>query len=166
MKLLIILLATLGLVAGLAAGHFSAPKPLKTVATELKDNTQEPSNAADDHLVPSKTTKRPQAEETAEYAKIDKQFFVPIVEKNEVVSMVVISMAVEVEQGATDLVYLHEPKLRDEFLSVLFNHGRSGAFTEPHLLKDLRTSLDAAVVRVIDEQARQVLLTSIIKQDM
>lgn len=171
MKILIILLAPLGLIGGLAAGHFAAPAPIEA---EPVAETTETEEAPGEHDLtkaappPRKHAKKPEGE--SDYAKLDKHFVVPIVENESVSSLVVVTMAIEVDKGATDAVYLHEPKLRDEFLSVLFNHGRSGAFqgsfTDERQLDDLRASLNEAATYVIGDVARQVLLTSIVKQDM
>ena len=171
MKLLVLLLAPLGLVGGLAAGHFAAPVP-ETPEEEVHaaaDSTTGEDKTGGAAKAPDKKRSAPPDGE-AEYAKLDKQFVVPIIEGEEVSALVVVTMAIEVDQGATDLVYLHEPKLRDEFLNVLFNHGQSGAFqgsfTEPRNLNDLRASLNEAAIHVIGDVSREVLLTSIIRQDM
>lgn len=168
-----VLLAPLGLVGGLAAGHFAAPTPEvevsdKATPSEVGEQIGENTLAGE----PSRPeAKRPPTREgKAEYAKLDKHFVVPVIEDQTVDALVVVTMAIEVDDGATDLVYLHEPKLRDEFLSVLFNHGRSGAFkdgfSEPQNLEDLKASLNKAATHIIGKASRQVLLTSIIRQDM
>ena len=171
MKILVFLLAPLGLVGGLAAGHFAAPAsieeepPVEAVEDAHPQGDQE-------HAQPTPAPRKhaPKPEGESDYAKLDKHFVVPIVEEESVASLVVVTLAIEVNKGATELVYLHEPKLRDEFLSVLFNHGRSGAFhgafTERRNLDDLRASLNEAASYVLGDAARQVLLTSIVKQDM
>lgn len=171
MKLLFILLAPLGLVGGLAAGHFAAtPPPEEIIEGGVVEAPTEES--ADAHMKSALSSRRgaPKPDGESDYAKLDKQFVVPIVENETVAALVVVTMAIEVNKGTTDIVYLHEPKLRDEFLSVLFNHGRSGAFhgafTEARQLDDLRASLDEAASYVIGDAVRQVLLTSIIRQDM
>ncbi|MGB0852666.1 MAG: flagellar basal body-associated protein FliL [Pikeienuella sp.] len=172
MKLLVVFLAPLGLIGGLAAGHFVAPAPDEILTEETAKAEESGGNEKPDAVASLATGRKraPEPKGEAEYAKLDKHFVVPIIENETVAALVVVTMAIEVEQGTTDLVYLHEPKLRDEFLSVLFNHGRSGAFqngfTEPQNLEDLRNSLNEASIHVIGEASRQVLLTSIIRQDM
>ena len=58
--------------------------------------------------------------------------------------MVVLSLSLEVEAGNTEAVYAREPKLRDVFLQVLFDHANSaafsGSFTDGSNLILLRTS--------------------------
>jgi flagellar FliL protein len=130
MKILVILLAPLGLVGGLAAGHFAAPTPPdEPIHEELAEKVS--ADQSEDEYAKTAPAPRKYAPKSAgesDYAKLDKQFVVPIVEDETVAALVVVTMAIEVSKGSTDVVYLHEPKLRDEFLSVLFNHGRSGAF--------------------------------------
>lgn len=171
MKILVFILAPLGLLGGLAAGHFAAPAPIEEPPAEEVVG-EAATTEGDAHADPAPAPRRhePKPEGESDYAKLDKHFVVPIVEEETVSSLVVVTMAIEVDKGATEMVYLHEPKLRDEFLSVLFNHGRSGAFqggfTEKRNLDDLRASLNEAATYVLGDAARQVLLTSIVKQDM
>ena len=63
-----------------------------------------------------------------EYVKLNNQFVVPVVEDGRVAAMVVLSLSLEVEAGNTEAVYQREPKLRDAFLQVLFDHANVGGF--------------------------------------
>lgn len=174
MKKLLIILAPVGLLGGAAAGIFLAPPPPEEPVEEAAEVEETESEGAYEEVAPpprKKKKTKPTEEELNEtdYAKLDKQFVVPVVEGERVKALVVVTLAVEVEAGMTDLVYKHEPKLRDEFLNVLFNHTQSGGFTgnfaDPGAMTDLRASLDLAAQRVIGDAARQVLVTSIVKQD-
>jgi flagellar protein FliL len=104
-----------------------------------------------------------------DYVKLNNQFVVPVVQDGRVAAMVVLSLSLEVEAGNTEAVYQREPKLRDVFLQVLFDHanvgGFSGSFTDGSNLIVLRTSLKEAAALVIGTSVRDVLITDIARQD-
>jgi len=79
-------------------------------------------------------------------------------------------MAIEITGGGSDPIFAQEPKLRDEFLRVLFLHaqsgGFSGAFTEPRVMDDLRASLTASAKRILGSKVKAVLLTNLVRQDL
>jgi flagellar protein FliL len=104
-----------------------------------------------------------------EYVKLNNQFVVPVVQEGRVAAMVVLSLSLEVEAGSTETVYQREPKLRDVFLQVLFDHanvgGFSGSFTDGSNLVVLRTSLKEAAALVLGTSVKDVLITDIARQD-
>jgi hypothetical protein len=104
-----------------------------------------------------------------EYVKLNNQFVIPVVQEGRVAAMVVLSLSLEVEAGNTEAVYQREPKLRDVFLQVLFDHanvgGFSGSFTDGSNLVVLRTSLKEAAALVLGRTVRDVLITDIARQD-
>ena len=175
MKFLVFLLVPIGLLGGLAGGHFLAPPPPEEEVEE-----QAADHGEDGDHQPMKTKEagvRPKPKEVAvvdgeptEYAKITRQFVVPVIEKDRVDSLIVLNIAIEVGQGQSGLIAEHEPKLRDEFLTVLFEHaqsgGFSGEFTKPSVLADLRLSLNESSSRVLGDASRQVLITNIVRQDL
>lgn len=159
MKLLVILLIPLGLIGGLAGGHFLAPPPEQIEDGEIAEDVKE-------------TPKKPQKLDlsNADYAKLDKHFIIPVIENGAISSLVVITMAIEVEKESRDLVFEHEPKLRAEFLNVLFNHAQSGGFSgifiHTEAMNDLRGSLNTAAWSVLGDVAHQVLITSLTRQEV
>ncbi len=66
-----------------------------------------------------------------EYVKLNNQFVVLVMEGAEIQSLVILSLSVEVAAGQAELVYAREPKLRDTFLRVLFDHANMGGFDGP-----------------------------------
>jgi flagellar protein FliL len=56
------------------------------------------------------------------------QFIVPVMKKGKVAAMVILSLSLEVKPGMTSKVYDMEPKLRDVFLQVMFDHANAGGF--------------------------------------
>ncbi|MCB2115632.1 MAG: flagellar basal body-associated FliL family protein [Rhodobacteraceae bacterium] len=160
-KLLPILLALLGLGAGAGGGYLLRPG-----AEEKTAEACAPAESAiADHDAPSDA----EAELLAEYVKLNNQFVVPIVAGGEVTSLVILSISIEVDAGASEKVFAQEPKLRDAFLQVLFDHanagGFEGVFTQSSNLDALRVALLEVARKILGEVARDVLITDIVRQD-
>ncbi len=105
-----------------------------------------------------------------EYAKLNNQFVVPIVKDTVVVALVVLALSVEVVEGSKEAVFLREPKLRDSFLQVLFDHANVGgfdwAFTSADNLSVLRRALREAGQKDLgDDVLNDVLIIEIARQD-
>jgi flagellar protein FliL len=173
-KLFPIILALVGLGGGIGAGLFLRPAPEAEDHGEAKDEQamdgehgaektadQGADAGSDDHSEPE--------EGAPEYVKLNNQFVVPVVEEGRVASMVVLALSLEVEAGTTEAIYQREPKLRDAFLQVLFDHanigGFSGSFTDGANLVVLRTSLKEAAALVLGTVVNDVLITDIARQD-
>ena len=109
-------------------------------------------------------------EQEREYVKIANQFVVPVVERETLSSLVVISLSLEVKKGLGERIHTYEPKLRDAFLQVLFDHanmgGFRGAFTRSDVLDPLRTALREAAQRDIGKGVYDVLIIEISRQDV
>lgn len=171
-KLIPVILALVGLGGGVGAGLFLRPAP---AAEEHAAEGTDPAKAGEHGEAPAKgegeaTDPDAEPEEGApEYVKMNNQFVVPVVEDGRVAAMVVLSVSIEVEAGNTEGVYQREPKLRDVFLQVLFDHantgGFSGSFTDGANLIVLRTSLKEAATLVMGSVVRDVLITDIARQD-
>jgi flagellar FliL protein len=167
-KLLPILLALVGLGGGVGAGLMLRP------AHDPEATAAEGHAEADEQGAPEAEAEADgeRGEEHAagpEYVKMNNQFVVPVVEKGRVAAMVVLSLSLEVEAGNTEAVYTREPKLRDAFLQVLFDHanmgGFSGSFTDGSNLIVLRTSLKEAAGMVLGTAVTDILITDIARQD-
>jgi flagellar protein FliL len=162
-KLFPVLLALVGLAGGVGAGLFLRPSAehaaeAHAAPAEASEHSTEDSAKEDDH-----------AEGTPEYVKMNNQFVVPVVEDGRVASMVVLSLSLEVAAGNTETVYQREPKLRDVFLSVLFDHANVGGFSESFTdganLVVLRTNLKEAAATILGTAVSEVLITDIARQD-
>lgn len=161
-----VIMGLAGLGAGVGAGlllrpaHEKAPDGAGDHAAEAGVEIQA-SGEAETHAGDTATS--------PEYVKLNNQFVVPVVQDGRVAAMVVLSLSLEVEPGNTEVVYQREPKLRDVFLQVLFDHanvgGFSGSFTDGSNLVVLRTSLKEAAALVLGTTVRDVLITDIARQD-
>ena len=170
-KLFPLLLALVGLGGGVAAGLVLRPT---AESTDHTADGAEPA-ASDAHGDASAEDPEGSGHEVVpedgapEYVKMNNQFVVPVVEEGRVAAMVVLSLSLEMEPGNTEAVYQREPKLRDAFLQVLFDHantgGFSGSFTDGSNLVVLRTSLKEAAALVLGSVVNDVLITDIARQD-
>jgi flagellar protein FliL len=164
-KILPIILAVLGLGGGISAGLFLRPE-LDPVEHATGDKS-EAGGATDSSE--ERAEEGPPEEGIPDYVKMNNQFVVPVVEDGRVASMVVLSLSLEVEAGNTEAVYQREPRLRDAFLQVLFDHantgGFSGSFTDGSNLIVLRTSLKEAAALILGTVVTDVLITDIARQD-
>lgn len=173
-KALPFVLALTGLGAGVAAGLYLRPAAGSDDHATAKGHE---AAALEDHAGPdghgeaeAKAADHAEADGVSpEYVKMNNQFVVPVVQDGRVAAMVVLSLSIEVEPGNTEAVYDREPKLRDVFLQVLFDHanvgGFSGSFTDGSNLIVLRTSLREASALVLGTVVRDVLITDIARQD-
>ncbi|HHC29531.1 MAG TPA: flagellar basal body-associated FliL family protein, partial [Rhodobacterales bacterium] len=111
-----------------------------------------------------------EAETGSDYVKLNNQFVVPTVKAGRIAAMVVLSISLEVPPGGSEAIYQREPKLRDLFLQVLFDHanagGFDGAFTEGGKMDVLRAALLETAQRELGNNIRSVLITDMAKQDM
>lgn len=151
-KLIPILLALIGLGGGLGAGMFLRPPPPNPAEAEKAAEAM-----AEEEVLPP------------DYVKLNNQFVVPVLEDGQVASMVVMSLSLEVTQGNTETVYSREPKIRDAFLQVLFDHantgGFRGSFTDGSNLVLLRRALKEQAASILGEIVTDVLITEIARQD-
>ena len=105
-----------------------------------------------------------------EYVKLANQFIVPVVQGADVAALVLLSMSLEVPLGQNDHALEVEPKLRDAFLQVLFDHANTGqfdgVFTATGPMRTLRSALLAAAEEAEPGLVRDVLITDIVRQDV
>jgi flagellar FliL protein len=162
-KLFPILLALIGLGGGVGAGILLRP------AADHAEASDEGAAKVGEHAAGEDGEEAEPEEGAPEYVKMNNQFVIPVVEDSRVAAMVVLSLSLEVAAGNTEMVYQREPKLRDAFLQVLFDHanvgGFSGSFTDGSNLLMLRTSLKEAAALVLGPVVSDVLITDIARQD-
>jgi len=146
-KLIPLILIGVGIGAGIGAGLFLRPaaSPLDAVAEDTA-----PKGLQD-------------------YVKLNNQFVVPVLKEGRVISMVILSLNLEVTAGTTEQVYAREPRLRDAFLQVMFDHanagGFNGSFTDGTNLILLRQALREVAVSTLGDIVADVLIVDIVRQD-
>lgn len=159
-KILPLVLLLIGSGVGVGAGMALRPMP-EIVENETPDEEQtvhEESQGPDN----------PPPE--MDYVKLSNQFVVPIVKDRVVVALVVLALSLEVPFGSKEAVFRREPKLRDSFLQVLFDHanigGFNGAFTDTKNLGVLRNALREVGQKEMGvEVIKDVLILEIARQD-
>ncbi len=166
-KILPILMVLIGLGGGGAAGFFLKPPPMVAEGECLPEDTECVPDEA--HMAEELPADIDPDSET-DFANLNKQFVIPIIKDEKVVALVVASLALEVWPDSYERVYEKEPKLRDEFLKVLFTHahsgGFSGEFTSGHAMEDLRIRLYQVAREIVGSGLVDVLIVEIVRQDM
>ena len=160
-KLLPIILGLIGLGAGVGGGMMLRPEPVVELANPCGEVAEMDTHAEMDTA---------ETEELMhDYVKMNNQFVVPVVRDGRVSSLVILSISIEVGLGDTAKVYEREPKLRDAFLQVLFDHANSGGFdgtfTGSTNMAILRKALSETARKTIGPTATDVLIADIIRQD-
>jgi flagellar basal body-associated protein FliL len=154
-KLVPAILPVVGLGIGVGLGLFLRPA---TPVAQTEGEQTETEAAAEAEPV-----------EEPEYVKLNNQFVVPVLQDGKVISMVILSLSLEIKPGMSQEVYSREPKLRDLFLQVLFDHanagGFQGSFTDGANLVLLRKTLLEAASIVMDDVVHDVLISDIARQD-
>ena len=153
-KTIPLLLALVGLGIGAGAGLFLRP-------------ASEPSVEGQEEVAAAKESEDPEV--APEYVKLNNQFVVPVMDGGKVVSLVILSLSLEITPGNSAEIYAREPKLRDVFLQVLFDHanagGFQGSFTDGSNLVILRKALFESAAGILGEQVKDVLISDIARQD-
>lgn len=168
-KIIPILFLLVGTGGGIGAGLFLSPSSQSQPDSEdhatgdLHESAEElHGNAIDSHgnsLDPS----------ASEFVKMSNQFVIPVVKKDVISALVVVSLSLETRPGVSEDIYAREPKLRDAFLRVLFDHanmgGFHGAFTNAETMGVLRRALHDVAQKEFGTDILDVLIVDIIRQD-
>lgn len=161
--LLPILLLLVGIGSGVGAGFAFKPEPVP--GEELLANGHPCGDPEEVAEAPAPV----EISEEREYAKLNNQFVVPIVEEGRVAALVVMSLNVEVTAGGRTAIFAAEPKLRDGFLQVMFDHanigGFSGNFTAGTNMRALRNELLRVAQEISGSIVTDVLIIDIVRQD-
>lgn len=167
-KLLPIIMLLVGSGAGVGAGIFLRPTPVEEAAAyEETEKSEELTKDKESH---SEKHDAEASSEAMEYVRLPNQFVVPLVQEDRISAMVVMALSIEVTSGYSEEVFDKEPKLRDEFLRVLFDHasigGFDGAFINNENLDVVRGNLREVAIGVMGADiANDVLIFEIARQD-
>lgn len=167
MRLLLpLVLTALGAGGGIAAGLSLRPAPPEP--PEMPAEAEPDGDMADPATDPLPSRADLPIDAT-EFTRLNNQFIIPVLEDGEVRSLVVMSLSVQTRIGARTVVFAREPKLRDVFLQVMFDHANAGGFdatfTAGPQLTALRQALWEAARSVLGEDVVDVLVTDIARQD-
>ena len=168
-KLLPLLFLIAGTGGGVGAGLFLVPGPQSHFemgghgpTSEQAGSEKTPATMTDSHgnpIDPSAT----------EFVKMSNQFVIPVVKNDKISALVVVSLSLETRVGISENIYEREPKLRDMFLRVLFDHanmgGFQGAFTKAETMNLLRSALREVAQKEFGSGVQDVLIVDIVRQD-
>lgn len=157
-KILSIVIVLAGLLGGMAAGHMLRPVP-------------EPAEAEPDAEAEMEPAAQPaQPADVFEVVQMADQFVVPLLRGGNVDALMVINLSLELGKEAEQRLQRLEPRLRDRFLQVLFDHANSGgfdgAFTSNSAMTTLRASLREAGRDVLGPDVWGVLITDLFRRDV
>jgi len=168
-KILPIILALVGLGTGVGAGIALRPtqaEPPVAAAETCEGECPQHTETSADH---SGEEGQPTDGSDSDFVKMNNQFVVPVVRDEKVTALVVMSLNLELVVGGSEVFYQREPKLRDAFLQVLFDHANSGGFdgvfTEGRKMDSLRAALFEMARKVMGDSVKDVLVTDILRQD-
>jgi len=166
-KLIPVAFLLAGLGGGIGAGVvLSPPEDPKEIAED--DKAKSESDKSKDKSASDKSGKKDEPDEF-EYLKLTKQFVVPVVDSDRISALVTMSLSLEITPGMTEAFYAMEPKLRDGFLQVMFDHantgGFDGAFTESDNLGVLHKALLEVARKDLGDDVSQVLILGVSRQD-
>lgn len=164
-KLLPIILLVIGGAVGGGAGILLKPEP-----EIMCDETDADAESCKSETSETEDVEMEEPEEELDYVAMKNQFVVPVIQDELVRSLVVMSLSLETTPDNTSMLFSKEPKLRDAFLRVLFDHshigGFNGAFTESGRLSILRVALLEAARSVAGKAVLDVLITDVARQEM
>lgn len=165
--LLPLIMLLVGLGAGVGAGLFLAPP--EEAAEDGHDETGGEDHGEAGHEGEDGGTAG-EGEATTDFARLSNQFIVPVVKGENVDALVVLSITLEVDVGGTDTVFAQEPRLRDKFLQVLFDHANVGGFdagfTQAGTMAILRNALKESARSALGPLVHDVLIVDIVRQEV
>ncbi|WP_457649686.1 flagellar basal body-associated FliL family protein [Profundibacter sp.] len=165
-KILPILLALIGVGAGVGAGVMLKPDPAEH--GDVADCA--PPQTEGGQATPQPVVDEQGQELTPEYVKMNNQFVIPVLKDGNMAALVVLSISLEVTPGGKEATFQREPKLRDAFNQVLFDHANSGGFdgvfTNSNKMVVLRDSLYEVAQKVAGPVVQDILINNIVRQDI
>jgi flagellar FliL protein len=176
-----VVLLILGLAAGVGAGLLLKPEaPVEEVLADgmpAEDCVTGTTGLDDDGLTAATGLPRTnrdvegvrQLSSDPQYVRLPNQFIVPVLRDGSVVFLVIVALSIEVPSGQSDAVLAHEPRLRDVFLQVLFDHANTGGFdgdfTSASQMRTLRNGLRVAARDALGDAITDVLIVNLVRQD-
>ena len=174
MKILLpLVMLVLGLGGGVGAGIMTKP-PAEAEETAAEDGETTEAAAGEEGAAETDTSEQTEEDDPApggpvEFLNMTNQFIIPLVEDGTVHGIVVTTISLEVVEGTIAAVNLLQPKLRDQFLQVLFNHANNGGFdgnfTDFRYLKSLKDELLRNAQVIAGRDVTDVLILDLVRQD-
>ncbi|WOI52687.1 flagellar basal body-associated FliL family protein [Parvularcula sp. LCG005] len=108
--------------------------------------------------------------DTVAYFGFQRNFIVPVMRNDEVGSLVMISLQIEINDAAEiDRMRAREPRLRDTFMMTLMGLSHDGYFagdiTEPEVYSEIRNRLNETSHALLEDKGGDVLIVDFARQD-
>lgn len=169
---------------GAAGGGVATSNILKTRSLASEGSHSDVSGkAAGETSEKSKSAKKSNAKTDSDKAKGDKlsstnafsllrfkrQFIVPEIGPEGVEALIILNLAIELDDQAGADIFSYEPKFRDAFVRELLALSQDGVFgndlTSPQTYESLRTTLWRSALDVRAEGIKDVLILDMAKQE-
>ncbi len=145
----------------------------KKITGDKKKDPHGGKKAADREKASSKEKKSTDKKDSygqSNYMKFSRQFVVPLIENEKVVSMMIFDINLVMNSDADSDFYIHEPKARDALMSGLLSLAQQGVFSGDigadrhvgYVKSRLLDNVQSALGRGVDE----VLILDMVRQDM
>lgn len=161
-KMIPVLLVLIGVAGGLGAGVFLKPQPDGAEVSE----TTAPSEATESDM----SRENGGAPANRAFVKVGRQTIIPVLEDGQTRALMMFELAVDVPAARANVVHEMEPRLRDAFLRELFQMSYTGAFltnfTDDRVIEELRRNLTRAARQQIGDDAREVLILDVMRQEL
>jgi len=103
------------------------------------------------------------------YYKFARDFIVPVMRGNDVDSLVLLRLSVEMDYNKIEVFRPKEPRIRDAFMQTLLNLSHDGLFsgdiTSPDVYETIQHRLIETANGVMDGEAQAVLIVDFARQD-
>lgn len=103
------------------------------------------------------------------YYKFSREFIVPVISDNNVQSLVIIDLNLEIDPNLGEDLYAMDPKLRDVLMTELIALSNEGRFatrmTDPANYAEIRARLLTAIHAIQEKGVRDVLILDLARQD-
>jgi flagellar FliL protein len=162
-----VILSVVGMGAGVGAGFALRPEAPAEETAASEASAAAPVECASPLMPVAAGTPGPAG--PSEFVRLGNQFVIPVLGDKKIAAMVMLSFSLEVGDGPLkDAALEREPKIRDAFLSVLFDHSNAGGFDgnfiNPEALDDLRRALLETARGQLGPGVRDVLITDLLRQ--
>lgn len=169
-KILPIILLVLGIVGGGAAGMFLKPPPPPPSEEEIAKKEAEAAAKKKEQEADADQLLDGEPPTDRAFVKVGRQTIIPVLDGGETRALMLFELAVDVPAESANLVHDMEPRLRDAFLRELFQMSYTGAFltefTDDRVIEELRRNLTRAARRYVGDEAREVLILDVMRQEM
>lgn len=176
-KILTPILLIVGIFAGSAGANFLKAPPTEKASEEKKDGEyDEDGKKGSDEKSDKKSDKKSKekgggyGESTVSYFKFSREFVVPLMRDNQVESLVILNLNLEIDSSESGSLFSKEPKLRDNIMSTLIELSNDGStldnFSQVESYETIRSVILENLKSEIGPGIMNVLILDMAKQQV